>query len=254
MSETHTHDAELRELWRNRRDLDERGWARLYEIIASVLIKYAPRELAGLREDRDVYVLDFFQDKVLRLDLLSQCNHVGALRLYYQRYLRDLIRSNQTRSTWEIADAYDPECDSPPSLDQAPELETQSAGSFAELEEAGFSTIEVAASAASWLASSEEWVRLFVALSNCPDAELSEPLIHLAKRKGIKSQHYKAEKLGFNWRGGTHSDFSETLLGRWIVGTLGIEICQENSSLILGVLRILCFEALSWVDNQELAA
>ena len=51
MSETHALDGELRPLWIRRRDLDEAGWTRLYEIAMTVLMNYRPRELAGLPED-----------------------------------------------------------------------------------------------------------------------------------------------------------------------------------------------------------
>lgn len=253
MIETHKLDAELRDLWSRRRNLEEASWARLYDIVMTVLVKYRPRELAGLDENRDIYVLDFFQDKVLRLDLISRCDHVGALRLYYLNYLRDLIRSKQSRSKWEVEDKHDPESDSPPSLDEAPQVEADSKDPLTELEEAGFSPAKIATSAADWLTSNEEWVRLFVALSNCPDAELSEPLVHLAKRKGIKSYAYKAEKLGFNWKGTDIAGFAETLLGRWISESLGIKLRLENSPIIHGALKILCFEALSWVEQQEAA-
>jgi hypothetical protein len=122
-----------------------------------------------------------------------------------------------------------------------------------ELAEAGFRQPSSGGFGQRLAGASEEWVRLFVALSNCPDATLSEPLVRLARRKGIKSQAYKAEKLGFNWRGGDLDGFAGTLLGRWIVDSLGIELVPENSPLILGVLKILCFEALSWAEQQEAA-
>jgi len=253
MGENHPLDGELRDLWCRRRDLDAAGWTRLYEIAMSALMNYKPRELAGLPEDRNVYIQEFFQDKVLRLDLSSQCDHVGALRIYYQRYLRDLLRSKQSREKREVSDKHDPEGESPPSLDEAPEVETSGTDPLTELAEAGFPPVDVAASARAWLLASEEWVPVFVAFSNCPDAARSEPLVHLAKRKGIKSQAYKAEKLGFNWRGGDAAGFAETLLGRWITDSLGIELRPENSGLLLGVLKILCFEALSWAEQQEAA-
>jgi hypothetical protein len=253
MSETHKLDAELRDLWARRRYLDENGWSRLYAITKSVLINFKPRELAGLHEDRDVYVQEFFEDKVFRLDSLSRCDHVGALRIYYLNYLRDLIRSKQSRSKWEVADKHDPDSDSPPSLDEALDTEAGRGDLFTDLEEAGFSPAKVAASAATWLATNDEWVRIFVAFSNCPDAALSEPLVHLAKRKGIKSQHSRAEKLGFNWKKADIAGFANTLLGRWITESVGIELRPENGPLILGALKILCFEALSWAEQQEAA-
>jgi hypothetical protein len=121
------------------------------------------------------------------------------------------------------------------------------------LKEAGVSPEKVAESAARWLEMSEESVRLYLALSNCPDAEQSEPLVKLAKRKGIKSYAYKAEKLGFNWGKSCNDGFGDTLLGAWI-RSLGIEIVPENSLLVLGALKILCFEALTWAEQQEAAA
>ncbi len=251
MNKTNQLDAELRDLWARRRDLDENSWAKLYKIVMTVLSNYWPRELAGLNEDKEVYIVDFFQDKVFRLDLLSRCDHAGALCVYYKRYLRDLIRSKQAISKWEIEDKHDPDSESPPSLDEAPEIESDEEDLFTELTNAGLSPEKIANSASAWLADNDEWVRLFVALSNCPDAELSEPLVHLAKRKGIKSQAYKAEQIGFNWKGGTPASFTKTLLGRWITESLGIKLSLENSPLILGVLKILCFEALSWAEQQE---
>ncbi len=254
MSETHKLDAELRDLWARRRTLDECGWSRLYAITISVLLNFKPRELAGLHEDRDVYVQEFFEDKVFRIDSLSRCDHVGALRIYYLNYLRDLIRSKHARSKWEVADKSDPDGNSPPSLNEAPDPEAGLGDLFTELEEAGFPPAEVAASAATWLATNDEWVRIFIAFSNCPDAALSEPLVHLAKRKGIKSQHSRAEKLGFNWKKTDIAGFANTLVGRWITESVGIELRPDNSPLILGVLKILCFEALSWAEQQEAAA
>ena len=253
MSEIDERDSELRNLWSCRPDLDENGWSRLYQITISVLKNYKPRELAGLPEEREVYIQDFFEDKVFRLDSLSRCDHAGALRIYYLNYLRDLIRGRQSRAKWEISDKHDPDDDSPPSLDEAPDIEADHRDLFAELEDAGFIPAQVAASAATWLATNEEWVRIFVAFSNCPDAALSEPLVRLAKRKGIKSQAYKAEQLGFNWKKADLAGFANTLLGRWITESVGIELRPENSPLVLGVLNILCLEALLWAEQQEAA-
>ena len=253
MSQTHPLDGELRHLWSHRRDLDDAGWTRLYQITVTVLMHYRPRELAGLPEERAFYVIDFFQDKVFILDSLARCDHVGALRVSYQRYLRDLLRSRMAREKHEVADPHDPETDSPPPLGESSVLPDGDPDPFTELEEAGLSPRAVAASASAWLLSSEEWVPIFIGLSNCPDARLSEALVHLARRKGIKSQAYKAAKLGFNWRGDDPAGFAETLVGGWIVDSLGIELRPENRPMILGALKILCFEALSWAEQQEAA-
>lgn len=245
-------DAELHELWGRRRDLDEPEWTRLIQIVMNVLLKFRPRELASLPEERDVYIWEFIQDKVYRIDLLSRCDHAGALHVYFKRYLLDVIRSKQSRSKWEVADKHDPDSESPPSLNEAPARDSDDKDPYIELQEAGIAPPDVAASAIAWLAGSEDWVRLSVALSNCPDAELSEPLVRLAKRMGIKSQAHRAKQLGFNWHEDHPKPFAETMIGRWIV-SLGIAILPENKPLILGALNILCWEALSWVEQQETA-
>ena len=243
-------DAELCDLWGRRRDLDDASWIRLYRIVEETLLRYKPRELAGLPADRREYVQKYFVERVFRTDLLSRCDHTGALRAYYRNFLLDEIRGARSRSKFEVADNHDPASGSPPMLSEAPNA-TGDVDPMVELEEAGFPPAKIAASAAAWLTESEEWVRIFVAYSNCPDAELSEPLAHLAKRKGIKSRAYKAEQLGFNWRGNDHADFGKTLIGRWIGVSLGIKIAPENGTLIHGALKILCLEALLWAEHQE---
>ena len=253
MAQTHPFDAELQDLWSRRATLDDKGWTRLYVIVTSILNYYRPKELAGLKKDREVYVQEFFIEKVFRRDQLSRCYHVGALRFFYQNYLLDQIKLEKSRSKWELEDASDPDSDSPPSLEEAPETANDAIEVIHELEEAGFVLSKITKAARFFLHSNEEWVRLFVALSNCPDAELSEPLVHLAKRKGIKSQAYKAKILGFNWRGTDVSEFRSTMIGQWITESVGIEIQPENIHLIHGALKILCFEALSWAEEQEFA-
>lgn len=252
MAQKHEFDSELRDLWSRRATLDDPGWTRLYLIVTSILNHYRPQELASLPEDRQIYVQEYFVEKVFRRDQLTRCNHVGALRLYYQRYLLDKIRSQQSRSKRELEDAHDAEDDAPPSLEEAPESTVNNIDVLKELEEAGFAIPKVSQAARFFLESNEEWVRLFIALSNCPDAEQSESLDKLVKRKGIKSKAYKAEKLGFNWSGAASSDFRYTIIGRWIEESIGIEILPENIYPIHGALKILCFEALSWAEEQEI--
>jgi hypothetical protein len=251
MSKDQQYDAELRDLWSRRRYLDESGWARLYEIVTSILSAYRPSELTGLPEDHDHYLVEFFMKKVYRFDLKSACDHAGVLRVAFKRFLVDQLRSKKVRKDSD-ADMPHEDDENSSVVGDVPEP-IQDPDAIDALKDAGISAEEVAESAARWLETSEEWVRPFVALSNCPDAEQSEPLVKLAKRKGIKSQAYKAEKLGFNWGKSSHDGFGDTLLGTWIK-SLGIEIVPENSLLVLGALKILCLVALSWEDPQEHAA
>jgi hypothetical protein len=246
-------DDELRDLWSRRRDLDQSGWANLYRIVTSILSAYRPSELAGLPEEHDDYLADFFEKKVFRLDLKSGCDHAGMLRVMFKNFLRDQLDRRKVRKDIEVADMQHEDDEKSSLVDEAAAPVPDEPDAIDALKEAGLSPEEVAKSAERWLDTSEEWVRPFVALSNCPDAEHSEPLVKLAERKGIKSQAYKAEKLGFNWRKSSHEGFGNTLLGAWIK-SLGIEIVPKNSLLVLGALKILCLVALSWEDPQEPAA
>lgn len=253
MSKDREYDDELRDLWSRRRDLDESGSVRLYEIVMSVLSKYRPSELAGLPDDHDFYLVDFYVNKVCRLDLMSRCDHAGVLRVAFKNFLRDELRKRKVRKDIEVADMQHEDDEKSSFVGEAAESVPDEPDAIDALKEAGLSPEEMAESAARWLETREEWVRLYLALSNCPDAERSEPLVKLAKRKGIKSYAYKAEKLGFNWGNTTDAGFGDTLVGAWIE-SLGIEIVRENSLLVLGALKILCFEALTWAEQQEAAA
>lgn len=246
-------DAELRDLWSRRADLDAAGATRLCEIVLDVLQACRPKELSSLAEDNDVYVIGFIENKVLRRDLLSQCDHAGALIVFYRRYLLDEIRREKRLANLEVSDQSEEDDPESSRADEASVLQSAEVDPLNALEEAGFVCQDIAAAARTWLDKTEHWARIFVAYHNCPDAGQSEPLGKLAKRLGIKSQAYKAEKLGFNWGRHTHAGFEETLLGRWIV-SLGINISPANAPLVLGALKILCFEALSWAEQQGPAA
>jgi hypothetical protein len=82
-------------------------------------------------------------------------------------------------------------------------------------------------------------------------------LVHLAKRYAVHSYHAKAEKLGFNWDGEKARKsgrlFGETLTGRWLTEDLGIPIDDDHMRVIKIAFDLLCFEALNWGEQQEIA-
>ena len=195
---------------------------------------------------------DFFQDKVLRPDLLSRLEHIGAIRVAYRRYLHDCYDSEKIRRTEELTEV-DPDGGSTRTTTNPKTNDTSDGGEeFEALSDAGISVQYVSESAAQWLRNAEPWVRAMLGFSFCPDPELSEPLNRLRKRLRIASHHYKAEKLGIT------GDFDQVwgenaLIGRWLTRELGIAITKENRPLVLAALKILCFEALTWAEEQEAA-
>ena len=235
------------------------GYERLYKIVYGVLISYRPPELAGLREDREVYVQEFFQDKVYRLDAIPSRVHVGALKTYYVRYLRDRLDEVANRERqFKTADR-DEEGDSDPANDRASDSQNDAlqADRFAQLRESGVSLEDVSNSAKTLLTTKEPWVAVYLAFHFCPDNEQSEPLVRLARRLGISSYHQKAAKLGINWSpaksGNRGMPFEETLIGRWGSRDLGIAFTPENRAMWDAALKILCYEALNWAEAQEAA-
>lgn len=247
----HEDDATLQDLWSRRNGLTESEWTRLYRIVVAALKSYRPEILSSLSDGHDVYVEDFFQDKVFRPDLLSRLDHVGAIRVAYKRYLHDRYDSEKIRRTEEISDEH-ANGGAPTTTDEKASCASDGGDELKVLSNAGFAPQAVGESATRWLRSAEPWVPAMLGLHFCPDREYSEPLVRLSNRLGIRSYHYKAEKLGITgvrdrtWGGQTH-------IGRWLTEDVGIEITDENRSLVDAALKILCFAALTWAEEQGAA-
>jgi hypothetical protein len=170
--------------------------------------------------------------------------------VFYRRYLVDVIRSYRTRGKYLQDEFLGSDNDAGLGLIEktaAPE----SAQNFVGLESLGIKVLNVQVSARQFLEQQEPWVRVFLSLSYCPEKDARETMQALARRLSIRSYAYKAERLGFNWRGESPEAFSETtLLGRWIV-SLGIAVTQENRDAVLDALKILCYESLLIGSEQE---
>lgn len=248
----HEDDAELRDLWARRANLDEAEWTRLYGIVNKTLKPYRPQILSSLSSEPDVYVQEFFEDKVYRRDLLSRLDHVGALRVAYRRYLLDHYDSEKIRRTEQLTNEDPDEQVTRATTGAEPNGASDNQNESDALSNVGISFQQLGESAARWLRDGEPWIREYLGFSYCPDPESAEPLDRLRRRRGIASHHYKAEKLGIT--GIFDQAYGENkLIGRWLTKELGIAITKENQPLVLAALKILCFEALTWAEGQEAA-
>jgi hypothetical protein len=247
-------DAELRNLWSRRPQLNQREWVRLYELVTGALRGYRPPELAALPEDHIVYVQEYFEDKVFRLDLDSVADHEGAVRQFYCNYLIDKIRRRGKGQ--QTVDDFGARDDGDETLEgvETP-LDDSSREDLPEaLRKAGLTVERVVSAADAWFQRAPEWIPLYLGFHFCPDQELSEPLYKLAKRKKISSYHCKAEKLGIGSLARllqSPSLFANTLIGQWLIEDLQLVLSLENRSAIEASLKILCFQALDWAENQE---
>ena len=252
-------DRELARLWALRHSQDPQALEDLCLLIQRELSGYRPAEFAQLRgldglpdhsERTRQYVQEFLLDKVLTGESETRCDHVGALKLFYRRYLIDVIKSYLRRSKYLQADPTGPEDGEGTGLVERA-VGPDFASDFGGLDALGIGVSKIRAAARQFLADQEPWVRAFLAFSYCPDTDTRETMHALARRLGVRSYAYKAEKLGFNWRGGTPEAFSEqTLVGHWLTG-LGITVGPDNQGAILDALKILCHESLLSVSEQE---
>lgn len=253
------NDFELARLWALRHSHDPKALEDLCLLIQQELSLFRPPEfsqlhgldgLQGHPERGRQYVQDFLLDKVLTGEIDTTCEHVGALKVFYRRYLLDVIKSYRTRGKYFQPESPGSEHEAGLGLiEQA--AAPESVPSFDGLESLGIRVPKVRAAARQFLEQREPWVRAFLSFSYCPDADARETMQALARRLRIRSYAYKAEQLGFNWRGESPEAFSEkTVLGQWIV-SLGIEVKLENQDAVLDALKILCYESLLIGSKQE---
>ena len=252
----HPLDAELGDLWYARDTLDNPGWVRLYDIVNTLLEKYPSPLLSTLKGPRKDYVQDFFCDKVLRPDAVPARIHVGALKVFYNNFLKDEIK-RLSRYRKNFSDNHGIEEDEGGGLGTMGSYPAAQDNPWGDpglkaLVEEGHEIPLVLKAAKKFLSDADEWVPVYLAFSFCSDAEKKEPLVHLANRLGIPSYHTRAVDLGINWSPGKGGKtFGETQLGRWVERDLGISLAAENHALVLAAFKILCFEALNWAEALE---
>lgn len=258
-------DERLQALWRQRDTLTAAQWEELYRTVQRILRSAHFPEYHGLPGiPRRDYVDQFFAERVfLSTKRDAYPPHAGALRMYYRRYLQDLLRRRAADplGAKRVAAHVDDEhaqrhADS--GFAHAMRL-APSPGAEQKLGEYGLTFVQVRDSAAAFLEAQESWVRLYLQAHFCAGKEEARPLSAVAERYRIASYHYRARQLGISWpRGGFahYSDYGETLIGRWMRALLAagsgddVQIMPEHHDLMALLLEILCATALSITNNR----
>lgn len=230
-------EGELIQLWRDRPSLGQTAWARLYALVLTALKSCNPRQLHEAGGSRDQHVQDFFVLKVFEAATWHSAPpyHQGALCAYFTNYLRDQLKSAAHRHESAI--------DDPELIASIPANDEAIDPSDALLFDSGLAESAVRDSARGFLASLEDWARVYLAVHACADE--AEALSGIADRMQIASYHYKALQLGITRKKGEfYAGYEKTRIGHWLSTELQFEIQPENAREILLALKILCDEAL----------
>ena len=269
---------ELRNLWKNRQTLNNEQWERLYQIVFNTLKNFVPSYKTGKNKGKkyefehfttqEDLVNEFIYKKIIESDTLSECYHTGALRLFYTRFLQDILRHEENsrygeKSYNDVVKEISQQNNSDSIIDDEKIYDTVENKSkviyneyiynskFTTLGDLHLNFDDIENSAKQWLEKQESWVKLFLGRSYCQDSKNSEALSKLAKKEHIKSYAYKAEQLGFNWKSPDYKEYKNTMIGQWI-STLNVEFSPENIKVIGEILKILCLTALSLVDEENI--
>jgi hypothetical protein len=239
-------DAVLPDLWRRRTRLSGDEMISMYDLIRRALRGYHPIELHALGEDKEELVSQFIYSKVLRLMPGHTETQAGpdstpsssyAICAYFRRYLIDCLRSaSHQRNVSTEHEGIEQEIDL-----QAQALEDPI---DSVLFEHGLDEATVRMAARRFIAQLGEPERIVLAgtLGACAGAKGG--LSAVAAHYGVPSYHYRAVKLGVTLKKtAERSDFSSTLIGRWLTDELGITIEFENRRAILIALNLLAAES-----------
>jgi hypothetical protein len=246
-------DAILPDLWRRRTQLSDDEMLSMYDLVKRALRSYHPLELHALGEDKEELVHQFIYAKVLRLVPGHMESHACAesapsngyaICAYFRRYLIDCLRSasHQRNISMETE-----------GMAQEIDLRAQSLDDPVDsvLLQYGLNEQRVRAAARAFIASLDEPERIVLAGALGWCSECKGGLAAVAARHRVPSYHYRAVKLGVTMKKTADADdFSSTKIGRWLSGTLGIEIDIENRTAMLVALNLLAVESTR--DDEEM--
>jgi hypothetical protein len=242
MDQEQNPDVRLPDLWSRREMLDPAEWTELYQLVWRALAHAHVPELANLPMEREEYIQKFFLLKVFETTTFSNAapHHSGALKAWFRRFLIDELRAWGYRKT----DSLDgDEGGHPEAQAVAAELHTHFPDPAAD--DCRQAEARAATQAAGFLATAEHWVRLYLALHFCPDAEDALPLSVLARRYRVNAYHHRARKLGITLhRDSLTADYGDTLIGAWLVTVTGEPIHSSQMDCYRRALAILCLVAI----------
>ncbi|WP_175942757.1 hypothetical protein [Caballeronia sp. BCC1704] len=236
----------LTDLWRRRTNLSHDEMISIYQLVQGALRAYHPPELHALGEDKEELIAQFIYAKVLRLEPGHGRSHAGehsapssgyAVCAYFRRFLVDHLRSasHQRDVSMEVEGIEEQVDEHAQALDDPVR---------SVLIQHGLDEARVRDLAREFIDGLDQYEQLVLAGTFGWRSRDKGGLCGIASRHHIPSYHYRALKLGVTLKKRAQSeDFAATKIGRWIGGTLGIEISAENQPAILLVLNLLALES-----------
>ena len=185
--------------------------------------------------------------EVQELRMLCQS---GALAIFFRRYLLDCLnRENRSNETPDDLKTTPDHClDTPQPADAFQLLEQQCQQSEA----------QIRLSARTFIARLPDWADLYLRYHECSNEDQKIALHTLARRYGIASYHYKAQRLGISIPRDNYDPaaYRDTDLGQWLlsIGVLPLNADDSQGRLAFqAALAILCQEMLrDGTDNPDL--
>jgi hypothetical protein len=223
-------ELQLRALYARRSTLAGRELETLCLLIMRVLRRCAAPELSALRDGRDRYINDFLIAKVLDVERFSDSPlySVGALVDHFRNLLKTAIEAQRSRPDREEYDEGRDEVEDDESACGCPREETDAFDAE--------SSDALLDHARQFACSLEKRYQVLL-LSYCAN----EPVFTVARRYNIASAAHHAGKLGITKKhGAVPPAYGKTLIGRWMVQTLGIDIVPSSRSDILRAMGALC--------------
>lgn len=245
-------DAQFDDLWRRCKQPHFAEWAAFYPLVHNVLSTRSFPIEEGLPERREVYIAEFFQDRLLHQSAPPRPVNIAYLVVMFRNYLCDRQRDPWLRHREPTAhdtenapvDHMDHHAASPGDIEQMLDLLHGHGLQPAAIQQAAQAFLN---GHPPWDALQNElwWIRPYLAQHFCADQTAA--LSTLAHRLDIPAHHYKAQKLGITAvKGGfpDHQTFRATYLGQWIA-RIGIDLEHEEApALVCIALKILCRTAL----------
>ena len=245
-------DIELQELWSHRDGLSNPEWDRLggliYQALRANWGKFGSL-LKAIPGDSDDCIWDFISRKVFEAGQAANAKidtpfHTGTLCFYFRNYLldcldqvqRDGLPSPEPPAGQEPAEFDLFEQLKPEDLHPCWDVTTKPTPDVDEvLKEAGLHWEQISQEARTLIGSLEPEDHVLLKCSHCADELEHIPVDRL--KTLMPHPAYRAIKL-------------RKRLKRWLAQTLGIEPHRENASVMLAVLKILCWRALLDIETD----